>query len=182
MQAVVLVGGLGTRLHPLTADTPKQMLPIVDRPMIEHVVAHLGGHGVTRVVLSLGFRPEAFIDAYPDGTCAGIPIHYAVEPEPLDTAGAVRFAAVDAGIVETFLVLNGDVLTVTGERRQEKTDRHLSEFGYGRFERRFTLPDSVVADQVSASFEHGMLELTLPVTEAAKPRRIEIGGEASKAA
>ena len=78
--------------------------------------------------------------------------------------------------------LNGDVLTVTGERRQEKTDRHLSEFGYGRFERRFTLPDSVVADQVSASFEHGMLELTLPVTEAAKPRRIEIGGEASKAA
>jgi len=79
--------------------------------MIEHVVAHLGGHGVTRVVLSLGFRPEAFIDAYPDGTCAGIPIGYAVEPEPLDTAGAVRFAAVDAGIVETFLVVNGDVLT-----------------------------------------------------------------------
>ena len=111
MQAVVLVGGLGTRLYPLTADTPKQMLPVVDRPMIEHVVAHLAGHGVTRVVLSLGFRPEAFIDAYPDGTCAGMPIHYAVEPEPLDTAGAVRFAAIDAGIMETFLVLNGDVLT-----------------------------------------------------------------------
>ena len=111
MQAVVLVGGLGIRLHPLTADTPKQMLPVVDRPMIEHVVAHLGGHGVTRVVLSLGFRPEAFVDAYPGGTCAGMPIHYAIEPEPLDTAGAVRFAAVDAGVVETFLVLNGDVLT-----------------------------------------------------------------------
>ena len=111
MQAVVLVGGLGTRLRPLTADIPKQMLPVVDRPMIEHVVAHLGDHGVTQVVLSLGFRPESFIDAYPDGVCAGIPIRYAVEPEPLDTAGAVRFAAVDAGIVETFLVLNGDVLT-----------------------------------------------------------------------
>ncbi len=111
MQAVVLVGGLGTRLRPLTADIPKQMLPVVDRPMIEHVVAHLGVHGVTRVVLSMGFRPESFIDAYPNGMCAGIPIRYAVEPEPLDTAGAVRFAAVDAGIVETFLVLNGDVLT-----------------------------------------------------------------------
>ena len=111
MQAVVLVGGFGTRLRPLTADRPKQMLPVVDRPMIEHVVAHLAGHGVTRVVLSLGFRPEAFIDAYPDGTCAGLPLHYAVEPEPLDTAGAVRFAAVDADIAETFLVLNGDVLT-----------------------------------------------------------------------
>ena len=82
MQAVVLVGGLGTRLRPLTADIPKQMLPVVDRPMIEHVVAHLGDHGVTRVVLSMGFRPESFIDAYPDGVCAGIPIRYAVEPNP----------------------------------------------------------------------------------------------------
>ncbi len=111
MEAVVLVGGFGTRLRPLTADTPKQMLPVVDRPMIEHVVAHLAAHGVTRVVLSLGFRPEAFTAAYPDGTCAGMPLHYAVEPEPLDTAGAVRFAALDAGIDGTFLVLNGDVLT-----------------------------------------------------------------------
>jgi mannose-1-phosphate guanylyltransferase len=90
------------------------MLPVVDRPIIEHVVAHLAGHGVTRVVLSLGFRPEAFADAYPDGTCAGLPLHYAVEPEPLDTAGAVRFAALEAGMGaddDTFLVLNGDVLT-----------------------------------------------------------------------
>ena len=127
MQAVILVGGFGTRLRPLTRDIPKQMLPVVDRPIIEHVVAHLAGHGVTRVVLSLGFRPEAFADAYPDGTCAGLPLHYAVEPEPLDTAGAVRFAALGAGIgagtgtgigpgsgsegCDTFLVLNGDVLT-----------------------------------------------------------------------
>ena len=114
MQAIVLVGGFGTRLHPLTRDVPKQMLAVVDRPMIEHVVAHLAGHGVTRVVLSLGFHPEAFADAYPNGTCAGIPLHYAVEPEPLDTAGAVRFAAAEAGLGngdEAFLVLNGDVLT-----------------------------------------------------------------------
>ena len=114
MQAVILVGGFGTRLRPLTRDIPKQMLPVVDRPIIEHVVAHLAGHGVTRVVLSLGFRPEAFAYAYPDGTCAGLPLHYAVEPEPLDTAGAVRFAALEAGMGaddDTFLVLNGDVLT-----------------------------------------------------------------------
>jgi mannose-1-phosphate guanylyltransferase len=87
------------------------MLPIVDRPMIEHVVGHLAAHGVEEVVLSLGFLPDAFRDAYSDGRCAGIPLHYAVEPEPLDTAGAVRFAAEDAGIDEAFLVLNGDVLT-----------------------------------------------------------------------
>ena len=111
MQALVLVGGFGTRLQPLTLTTPKQMLPIVGRPMIEHVVEHLAAHGVTEVVLSLGFAPEAFQEAYPDGQCAGMPLHYAIEPEPLDTAGAVRFAALDAGIDDTFLVLNGDVLT-----------------------------------------------------------------------
>jgi mannose-1-phosphate guanylyltransferase len=111
MRAVVLVGGFGTRLRPLTLDTPKQMLPVVDRPMIEWVVGHLGAHGVDEVVLSLGFRPEPFLERYGDGFCAGVALRYAVEPEPLDTAGAVRFAATEAGIDERFLVLNGDVLT-----------------------------------------------------------------------
>jgi len=111
VRAVVLVGGFGTRLRPLTNDLPKQMLPIVRVPMIERVVAALGSYGVTEAVLSLGYRPDAFIDAYPDGVCAGVVLHYAVEPEPLDTAGAVRFAAKSAGIDDTFLVVNGDVLT-----------------------------------------------------------------------
>ena len=111
MRAVVLVGGFGTRLRPLTVHTPKQMLPVVDRPMIELVVSHLAEKGVDDAVLSLGYRPDAFLDAYPDGHCAGVSLHYAVEPEPLDTAGAIRFAAVDAGIDDTFVVLNGDVLT-----------------------------------------------------------------------
>ena len=92
MRAVVLVGGFGTRLRPLTNDLPKQMVPVVRVPMIERVVAALGSYGVTEAVLSLGYRPDAFIDAYPDGVCAGVVLHYAVEPDPLDTAGAVRFA------------------------------------------------------------------------------------------
>jgi len=107
----VLVGGFGTRLRPLTLTRPKQMLPVVDRPMIERVVDTLASHGVTEAVLSLGYRPDAFVEAYPDGRCAGIELHYAVEPEPLDTAGAVRFAARSSGIDETFVVVNGDVLT-----------------------------------------------------------------------
>jgi mannose-1-phosphate guanylyltransferase len=111
VRAVVLVGGFGTRLRPLTLSTPKQMLPIVDRPMIERVVEALAAHGVTEAVLSLGYRPDAFVEAYPDGRCAGVDLHYAVEPEPLDTAGAVRFAARSAGLDETFVVVNGDVLT-----------------------------------------------------------------------
>jgi mannose-1-phosphate guanylyltransferase len=79
--------------------------------MIERVVAALGSYGVTEAVLSLGYRPDAFLDAYPDGVCAGVVLHYAVEPDPLDTAGAVRFAALSAGIDDTFIVVNGDVLT-----------------------------------------------------------------------
>jgi mannose-1-phosphate guanylyltransferase len=111
VRAVVLVGGFGTRLRPLTATIPKQMLPIVDRPMIEHVLDALSHHGVEDAILSLGYRPDAFIAAYPDDVCAGVRLHYAVESEPLDTAGAVRFAAEEGGIDSTFLVVNGDVMT-----------------------------------------------------------------------
>ena len=115
MRAVVLVGGHGTRLRPLTNDVPKAMLPIGGVPMIERMVSHLAGHGITEVVLSMGFLPDAFAEGYPDGTCAGIPLHFAVEPEPLDTAGAIAFAATHAGIDadshDSFLVQNGDILT-----------------------------------------------------------------------
>ncbi|MGI8759084.1 MAG: sugar phosphate nucleotidyltransferase [Acidimicrobiales bacterium] len=111
MRAVVLVGGRGTRLRPLTLRTPKQMLPVAGRPMIERVLAHLATHGVDEAVLSLGYKPDAFRRAYPDATCAGVHLVYAVEDEPLDTAGAIRFAATEAGIDERFLVVNGDVLT-----------------------------------------------------------------------
>jgi mannose-1-phosphate guanylyltransferase len=91
--------------------TPKQMLPILHRPMIEHVLAHLSRHGIDDAVLSMGYRPDSFSQAYPDGICAGVQLHYAIEDEPLDTAGAIRFAALDAGIDERFVVVNGDVLT-----------------------------------------------------------------------
>lgn len=111
MRAVVLVGGEGTRLRPLTLTTPKQMLPIVEVPMIERVIGHLADHGIDDAVLSLGYRPDAFINAYPDGIIAGVRLTYAVEPTPLDTAGAIAFAARHAGIGETFVVVNGDVLT-----------------------------------------------------------------------
>ena len=114
MQAVVLVGGFGTRLRPLTDVTPKQILTIGHRPMLEHVVEHLARYGIEEVVLSVGFRPDAFQAAYPSDICAGVAIRYAVEPEPLDTAGAISFAAHHAGVGETFLVCNGDVITDLG--------------------------------------------------------------------
>lgn len=111
MKAVVLVGGFGTRLRPLTFTTPKNLLPVVHVPMVERVLSHLSEHGVTEAVLALGYKPDTFLAAYPDGVCAGVRLTYAVEDEPLDTAGAIRFAAGEAGIDERFIVVNGDVLT-----------------------------------------------------------------------
>ena len=111
MFAVVLVGGFGTRLRPLTNQIPKPMLPIVHRPMIVRLVERLAEGGVSDVVLALGFKPEPFRDAFPDGRHGDVRVHYAVEPEPLDTAGAIAFAAREAGIDETFVVANGDIVT-----------------------------------------------------------------------
>ena len=82
MKAVVLVGGFGTRLRPLTLTTPKQMLPVVGTTMLEHVIGGLGAHGVDEVVLSLGYKEDVFREAYPAGECAGVARTYAVEPEP----------------------------------------------------------------------------------------------------
>ena len=114
MQAILLVGGLGTRLRPLTLTTPKQMLPVLHRPMLEYAVSGLARHGVDRVVLALGYHDDAFRAAYPQRRCAGVELCCVVEPEPLDTAGAVRFAYEASGMgasAGTFLVANGDVIT-----------------------------------------------------------------------
>jgi mannose-1-phosphate guanylyltransferase len=111
MRAVVLVGGFGTRMRPLTLNVPKPMLPVGHEPMISRLVTQLARGGVTEVILALGFRPEPFLEAFPDGRCGDVALTYAVEPEPLDTAGAIGFAAAEAGIDDTFVVANGDVMT-----------------------------------------------------------------------
>ncbi len=103
MNALILAGGLGTRLRPLTDNTPKALLPIANRPFLEHQIDHLKSHGVDRVVLSLGYLPDSIRDHFGD-RC-----EYVVEPEPLGTGGAIRFAGGEFD--STFLVCNGDVLT-----------------------------------------------------------------------
>lgn len=110
MHAVVLVGGFGTRLRPITYTTPKPLLPIAHVTMVERLVRSLGAGGVTHVVLALGFKPEPFTAAFPSNRCGDVAMSYAVESEPLDTAGAIGFAARHAGITDTFVVANGDVM------------------------------------------------------------------------
>jgi len=103
--AVVLVGGEGTRLRPLTYTTPKPMLPIANRPFLEHQVEHLRSHGVDRIVLACGYKPDAIRAHF------GSELEYVVEPEPLGTGGAIAYAAREARISEAFVACNGDVLT-----------------------------------------------------------------------
>jgi mannose-1-phosphate guanylyltransferase len=114
MQAIVLVGGEGTRLRPLTESVPKPALTLVDRPFLAYMIEWLAGHGVTEVVLACGFLPDALREALAgEEERAGVRIRYVIEPEPRGTAGAIRFAAEQLGdeLEERFLALNGDVLT-----------------------------------------------------------------------
>ena len=109
MKAVVLVGGAGTRLRPLTFTTPKPLLPIANVAFLERQLSWLGRHGVDEAVLSLGYLPDAFIDHFSDERFGDMQLRFVVEHEPLGTAGGIRFAA--DGIDERVLVCNGDVLT-----------------------------------------------------------------------
>jgi mannose-1-phosphate guanylyltransferase len=111
VKAVVLVGGSGTRLRPLTLALPKQMLPVAEVPMIQRVLAHLAENGVTEAVLSLGYRHEAFLEALPGARTLGLHVTSVIETEPLGTGGALGFAARTAGVDERFVAVNGDVLT-----------------------------------------------------------------------
>jgi hypothetical protein len=98
MQAIVLVGGEGTRLRPLTETVPKPALTLVDRPFLAYMIEWLAGHGVAEVVLACGFLPDVLRKALAgEEERAGLRIRYVVEPEPLGTAGAIRFAADQLG-------------------------------------------------------------------------------------
>ncbi|HZP31488.1 MAG TPA: NDP-sugar synthase [Acidimicrobiia bacterium] len=111
MKAVVLVGGEGTRLRPLTYTTPKPLLPIANQAFLERQLSWLAQHGVDEAVLSLGYLQDAFVEHFPDGSYQGVRLQYAVEDEPLGTAGGIRYAADVAGVKDRFVVCNGDVLT-----------------------------------------------------------------------
>jgi mannose-1-phosphate guanylyltransferase len=113
VQAIVLVGGEGTRLRPLTLDVPKPALTLVDRPFLAYMVEWLARHGVDEVVLACGFLPGVLRETLGDGEHAGARLRYVAEPEPRGTAGAIRFAAdaLGEGLDDRFLALNGDVLT-----------------------------------------------------------------------
>lgn len=109
LQAVILAGGLGTRLRPLTLNRPKPVVPLLNMPFLHHQLALLAAHGVTDVVLSISHLPDVIRGIMGDGSAARVRLRYAVEDEPLGTGGGVRNAADLVG--GRVVVLNGDVLT-----------------------------------------------------------------------
>jgi mannose-1-phosphate guanylyltransferase len=109
VQAVILVGGEGTRLRPLTVTVPKPVLPLVDRPFLVYMLEWLRRHGVDDVIMSCGFLATSVRNVLGDGSQLGLRLRFVEEPEPRGTAGALKYA--EELLDERFLMLNGDVLT-----------------------------------------------------------------------
>lgn len=109
MKAVIMAGGEGSRLRPLTIRRPKPMVPVVDRPAIVHIIDLLKRHGVTEVVITLQYLAPVIQEYLGDGSGLGIKIHYTVEETPLGTAGSVRQG--EEWLNDTFMVISGDALT-----------------------------------------------------------------------
>ena len=108
MKAVVMAGGEGTRLRPLTSNQPKPMVPIVGKPCMEHILELVREHGFEEVIVTVAFLPQAIRSYFGDGESLGLTIEYSVEESPLGTAGSVRLAS--DRLDETFLVISGDAL------------------------------------------------------------------------
>ncbi|MDX6441695.1 MAG: mannose-phosphate guanylyltransferase / phosphomannomutase, partial [Gaiellaceae bacterium] len=108
MKAVVMAGGEGTRLRPLTSNQPKPMVPIVGKPCMEHIIELLARHGFEDVIVTVAFLPQAIRSYFGGGESLGVDVSYSVEESPLGTAGSVRLAA--GRLDDTFLVISGDAL------------------------------------------------------------------------
>ncbi len=106
--ALILAGGLGTRLRPLTDTTPKPLLPMMGKPIIQHIIENCARHGVKQVILSIGYKPEIVMRYFGDGSKLGVKLSYCIEHQPLGTGGAVKEAA--ALLIKPFFLLWGDNL------------------------------------------------------------------------
>ncbi len=109
MKAIIMAGGEGSRLRPLTCDMPKPMVPVMNIPIMEHIVNLLKSHGITEIGVTLMYLPQKIKDYFGNGSHFGVNIHYFTEDTPLGTAGSVKNA--DEFLDETFIVISGDSLT-----------------------------------------------------------------------
>ncbi len=111
MKTIILVGGEGTRLRPLTYSTAKTMVPVLNKPFIEYVIRYLNNHDIKEVILAMGYKPDAIINYLGDASQLGTKLTYSIETAPLGTAGAIKHAEQHLDTDDTFIVMNGDVFT-----------------------------------------------------------------------
>jgi len=109
MKAVILVGGEATRLRPLTCHMPKAMVPVLNKPFLEHVIRHLDSHGIADIILAQSAHSQPIHEYFKNGSELGVKLHYSIEDKPLGTAGAVKLA--ERYLDRTFFGLNGDTFT-----------------------------------------------------------------------
>ena len=109
VRAVIMAGGEGVRLRPLTCTLPKPMVPILNRPMMEHIINLLKKHGLTELASTLWYLPDDVTNYFQDGSAFGVSMDYFIETKPLGTAGSVKNAG--QFLTDTFLVVSGDALT-----------------------------------------------------------------------
>ncbi len=195
MQAVILVGGEGTRLRPLTATVPKPVVPLVDRPFIVYMLEWLRRHGVDDVVMSCGFLATSVRNVLGDGSHLGLRLRFVEEPEPRGTAGALKYA--EDLLEDRFLMLNGDVLTdidLTAQIAQHEASRAVgtlalvpvddpSAYGLVRLNEDHSVKEFVekpAADQIDTNLisagayvlERGVLDLIPPDRNVSIEREI----------
>jgi mannose-1-phosphate guanylyltransferase len=143
-QAVILVGGQGTRLRPLTCDTPKSMVPVLNMPFLEHVIRNLKEHNITEIVMAQYYLPASMREYFGDGSKLGVKLYYVMEESPLGSAGAVK--NVEDFLNSTFFVLNGDII-------------HNRDFtGILKFHRRHRAKVTVVLTPVANPTLYGVVE------------------------
>jgi mannose-1-phosphate guanylyltransferase len=195
VQAVILVGGEGTRLRPLTATVPKPVVPLVDRPFIVYMLEWLRRHGVDDVVMSCGFLATSVRNVLGDGSHLGLRLRFVEEPEPRGTAGALKYA--EDLLEDRFLMLNGDVLTdidLTAQIAQHEASRAVgtlalvpvddpSAYGLVRLNEDHSVKEFVekpAADQIDTNLisagayvlERGVLDLIPPDRNVSIEREI----------
>ncbi len=159
--AIILVGGLGTRLRPLTDSTPKPLLPMHGKPIVEHTIRQLARHGVKNIIISAGYKAEQIQDYFKDDLNLGVSMAYSIESEPLGTGGAVKKAA--AGIKEPFFLVWGD---------------NIMDINYSKMREEFSASSAAILMALTPredveNFGAAKLEKNKIITFIEKPRKEE---------
>lgn len=161
MQAIILAGGLGERLRPFTTDRPKTMVEVAGVPILAYQLAWLRSSGVTRFIISCGYRHDVIQDRFGNGTRYGVQVEYAIEREKLGTGGGLKLALGMADLSDPFvLATNGDILTdmdINAITRLHAADENIATISLTQLQSPYGIVDSNSEHKVTAFHEKPLL-------------------------